>query len=93
MHDLLAQQRTYPEIAAELGIRPGLAYLLATGLPADGSAAIAPDDRMRPGFQSGSTQLLTNPPGSSPLVKPDILAWVSERAAHDLSPAATTKEA
>lgn len=30
------QGRTYEEIAVDLGVRAGQAYLIATGIPADG---------------------------------------------------------
>ena len=79
------KDQSYAQIGAELGVRPGLAYLVATGLPADGSAAIAPEDRERAGFMAGSTQHLSNPPAHNPTVKPEILTWMSERAGRDLS--------
>jgi hypothetical protein len=79
---------TYRAAAERLGIRPGLAYLVATGLPADGSAAIVESDRQRPGFVAGSTQHLANPAPVNPTVRPDVLEWARRRAARDLVPPA-----
>ena len=41
---LLDQGLDYREVARRLGISPGLAYLIATGLPADGGDAPAPEE-------------------------------------------------
>jgi hypothetical protein len=45
----------YPA-AARLGIHPGLAYLVATGMPADGSDVPTPEELERPGVLATSTQ-------------------------------------
>ena len=38
----------YDEAARRLGIHPGLAYLIATGLPADGSDVLTEEENRRP---------------------------------------------
>ena len=81
---LVERGRTYEEIGPELGITPGQAYMIATGLPADGSMALSPEERTRPGVLSESTQRLSNPEQVSPTVHPHVLAWIRERAARDL---------
>ena len=85
--DVLAMVRSgldYGEIGAALGIPPGQAYLIATGLPADGSHALTDADRRRPGFVEGSTQHLVNHGPVNPTRREDVLAWVRRRAAADL---------
>jgi hypothetical protein len=75
---------SYEEAAASVGIPAGQAYMIATGLPADGSMALAPEERVRPGVVGWSTQELSNPPHVNPTVKPEIRDWVRGRAAHEL---------
>lgn len=82
---LLDRGRSYDEVGPELGITAGQAYLIATGLPADGSMALAPEDRVRPGVLAESTQRLSNPEQVSPTVQPRVLAWIRERAARELA--------
>ena len=72
---------TYEQAAAELGLRPGAAYLIATGLPADGSAALGEDDLARPGALVGSTQHLSNPEQVSPTSTAEVQQWMAARAA------------
>jgi hypothetical protein len=81
---LVEDGASYEEAAARLGIPPGQAYLIATGLPADGSVALSPEDRVRPGALPESTQHLSNPPQVNPTVKPEVLAWMRERATREL---------
>jgi len=79
------------EAAAErLGVPPGLAYLVATGRPADGSETgeersdEADGGRpLRPGAAPGSIQQLVNPPAVNPTRKEEILVWLRHRAAAD----------
>jgi hypothetical protein len=47
--------------------------MIATGRPADGG----PD----------GDQSLVNPPAHNPTTKPEVVAWVRERARRDLTPA------
>jgi hypothetical protein len=59
--------------AAELGIPAGLAHLVATGHPADGSH---PDSR-------ASTQHLVNPPADNPTASETVRTWIRRRVAGD----------
>jgi hemerythrin-like domain-containing protein len=69
----------YDEVARRLDIRPGLAYLIATGLPADGSDAPASGEGRRPGSLR-SSQYLANPePAENPTSKESVTAWIKHR--------------
>ncbi len=78
---------SYEEAGASLGIPAGRAFMIATGLPADGSMALTPEERDRPGMLAESTQHMSNPPHVNPTVKPEVQAWVRQRAARDLGQA------
>lgn len=82
--ELVEAGRSFEQAAAELGLRPGAAYLVATGLPADGSAALGEDDLARPGALRGSTQQLANPPQDDPSHRAEVQLWMAARAARDL---------
>jgi Hemerythrin HHE cation binding domain len=73
----------YPRAAARLGIHPGLAYLIATGFPADGSDVVTAGENQRPGVLPGSTQHLSNPPASAPEAAEVVHAWLRRRAQGD----------
>jgi hypothetical protein len=73
----------YSEIARSLGVPAGQAYMIATGLPADGSDSLAPEDLERPGLLEGSTQFLSNPSAENPTSKEHVLDWLKERARSD----------
>ena len=90
--DLVHRGRSYFQAGDELGIPAGKAYLVATGLPADGSPALTDEDFARPGAIKGSTQALANPPHHNPTVKPEVLEWIKARAARDLGPDRTPLE-
>jgi hypothetical protein len=62
----------YESAARDLGIRPGLAYMIATGHPADDDAAPAQD--------------LFEPPAHNPTRNDTVSAWVKARADRDLQP-------
>jgi hypothetical protein len=71
----------YRAAAAELGVPAGQAYLIATGLPADGGDPLAPDDS-RPGLLDGSTQHLVydRQAEANPTTSRQVLDWVRQRA-------------
>ncbi len=76
---------SYEAAAAQLGIAPGLAYFIATGLPADGGESLAPQERERPGYLATSTQRLANPaPVSNPTHHDEVRAWMRRRAEADV---------
>jgi hypothetical protein len=68
--DLLADGHDYESAARVLGIRPALAYMIATGRPADDDEAPAQD--------------LFEPPAYNPTRNPTVDAWVKARAEREL---------
>jgi hypothetical protein len=78
VRELLAQGHNYESAARALGIPPGLAFMVGTGLPADDSDAAAPSSLL-----AGSPQDLINPP-AHPERKQHVLDWVAERARREL---------
>jgi hemerythrin superfamily protein len=81
----------YEAAARRLGIRPGLAYLIATGLPADGSDVLTAEENRRPGVLPGSTQHLANPPAHKPDAGAVVHAWLKRRAQGDPHMAAAAR--
>lgn len=81
---LLDQGHSYESAARELHVPPGLAYMIATGLPADGGAGEpeARRDAHRP--LPTSSQQLVNPPAFNPTHSESVVAWVRERARREL---------
>jgi Hemerythrin HHE cation binding domain len=73
----------YRAAARELRIPAGQAYMIATGVPADGSDSV-PDEEMarRDGLLSAS-QHLANPPHHNPTTKEQVRAWMKARVAAD----------
>lgn len=83
LFDKIAAGVSYEVAARELDIPPGQAYLVATGLPADGSDSLAPDERDRPSISRGSTQAIVNPPTVRPGSTATALSFLKARAAAD----------
>jgi hypothetical protein len=81
---LLDRGHSYETAARELGIPAGLAYMLATGLPADGSATPAPQELASRRVLAGGSQQLVNPPAYNPTRKAGVIEWVRERARREL---------
>jgi hypothetical protein len=77
---LLEQGHSYETAARELQIPPGQAFMIATGLPADGSDAPAPEELAAKPVLPGSSQRLANPPAFNPKRKQHVLDWVGKRA-------------
>jgi hypothetical protein len=82
--ELRALGHSYEAIGRELGIAPGLAFMIATGLPADGSEATTPAELEQRQIAPESTQQLVNPPAHNPTRDEKVLRWVGERAAREL---------
>lgn len=87
----LAGGTDYEGAARRLGIRPGLAYLIATGVPADGSDVLTEEENRRPGMLPGSTQHLANPPAHKPDAGAVVHAWLRRRAERDPRMAAAVR--
>ena len=85
---LLDSGHSYRAVARALNLAPGQAYMIATGMPADGSAAAPPDDSRGAELLSGSSQELVNPRVLNPVRDPLLEDWVRRRAARDLRPSA-----
>lgn len=82
--ELLDHGHSYETAARELGISPGQAFMIVTGLPADGSHAPSEDELAGRRVLSGSSQHLVDPPVFNPTRKQHVLDWVGERARRDL---------
>jgi hypothetical protein len=75
---------SYAEAGDRLGISPGLAYLIATGVPADGSDTLTDQQLADPHVMPGSSQHLSNPqPAANPTRDERVLEWVKQRAQCD----------
>lgn len=75
----------YQAVGHALGVPAGQAYLVATGLPADGGDTLAPEEQGRPGMLPGSTQHLVYAPvpPENPAAKPEVHEWIKQQAAMD----------
>jgi hypothetical protein len=82
---LLDEGHSYETAARKLHIPAGQAFMIATGLPADGSDSPHPaelrDNRVLP----ASSQHLVNPPPFNPTRNAAVVGWVRERAARELT--------
>ncbi len=74
---------SYEDIGRRLGVNPGVAYLVATGLPADGSDAPSASTHDRPGLVATSQQLSNPPTGGSSTHQELVAAWIEQRVAAD----------
>lgn len=79
------EREDYRAAGRTLGVPAGQAYLVATGLPADGGDTFPPGEPDRPGVLPGSTQHLACESVTlvNPTVQPGIRDWVKQRAAMD----------
>jgi hypothetical protein len=80
---LVSEGASYDTVGRKLGIPPGQAYLIATGLPADGSDGMSPEERHRPGIRLGSVQALVNPPVHPSSKSDEAMDWLKSRIAAD----------
>ena len=82
---LVRTRRSYPLAAKELGIPPGQAYLIATGIPADGSGTAGPDELGGAGSGRSSTQDLVHPEvqAARPELTRAVHDWMAGRAKGD----------
>lgn len=75
---------SYAEAGAALHVPAGLAYMIATGIPADGSDTITAEQLDRPHTFPGTTQHLSNPqPARNPTRDQEVIDWVKQRACGD----------
>ncbi|MFH9981065.1 hemerythrin domain-containing protein [Streptomyces sp. NPDC017179] len=76
---LLAYGLDYEEAGHRLGVPAGQAFLIATGLPADGGDTLTTAERHRAGMPQESTQRLADPPAG----KDGTRRWLRRRAVTD----------
>ena len=86
VRELLDRGHSFQTVARELGIPAGQAFMIATGLPADGGDTPSPEELPERRLPSGSTQQLVNPPAYNPTRSARVMEWVSQRAARELKP-------
>jgi hypothetical protein len=79
---LLDEGLDYRTVGGRLGISPGLAYMIATGSPADGSDAPGPEERARRGLLP-SSQTLSNPAPENPSSRETVHRWIAQRVHAD----------
>lgn len=81
---LVTSGASYEEIGHRFGIPPGQAYLIVTGLPADGSDVLPPEAlNGRVGLLPGGSQHLANPPTEVPTEDESVRDWIRSRARAD----------
>lgn len=77
--------KDFEAAAQALGISPGLAFMVATGIPADGSG-VPELPRVSAGLESpASPQQFVNRRGKNPLSNDRVDAWIQARAARELT--------
>ncbi|MEV7126918.1 hemerythrin domain-containing protein [Streptomyces sp. NPDC093260] len=81
---LLADGLGYEEAGRRLGVPAGKAFLIATGLPADGGGTPTTAERHRPGMPGRSTQHLAGPPAVNPTSDDTTRHWLRRRAVADV---------
>lgn len=84
--ELLDEGHSYETAARELSIPAGQAFMIATGLPADGSGAPSEQELADRRVLPGSSQQLVNPPAFNPTRHDGVVEWVRERARRELGP-------
>lgn len=72
----------YESAGRRLALHPGLVYLIATGVPADGGDTLTAEERARPGMLASSQQLINTPP-ENPTTNDEVERWMRERVAAD----------
>lgn len=82
--ELTRDGASYEDAGRRLGIVPGMAYLIATGIAADGGDVLSPEERdQHPGTLDGSTQHLVNPRVDAPQHTEEVKQWMRLRAQLD----------
>jgi hemerythrin-like domain-containing protein len=80
---LVAGGLDYEEAARRLGIPAGQAYMIATGVPADGGDTIPDAEMAQRDDLLPSSQHLANPPHHNPTTKESVRSWIKARVAAD----------
>lgn len=82
--ELLELGHSYESAGRALHIPAGQAFMIATGIAADGSGAPAPEELREKPVLAGSSQHLVNPPPFNPTRSETVTDWVKQRAERDL---------
>lgn len=82
VRELLDQGLDHAAAGRQLGVPAGLAHLIATGVPADGSDTITEADRLRTGALRAS-QRLVQPREVNPTSSETVRSWIGARIAGD----------
>lgn len=82
--ELLDAGHSYESVGQALKIPPGQAFMIATGLPADGSDTPHPSELGDKPVLPGSSQHLVNPAPVNPTRDDAVIAWAKARAAREL---------
>jgi hypothetical protein len=82
--ELLDRGHSYETAAKELHLPAGQAFMIATGLPADGGDVPSPEELRDKRVLPGSSQQLVNPPAFNPTRSALVMDWVRERASREL---------
>ena len=80
---LLADGMDYEAAGRELRIPAGQAYMIATGVPANGSDSVPDQEMARRDDLLPASQHLSNPPHHNPTSKEQVRAWIKGRVAAD----------
>jgi hypothetical protein len=80
--DLITENHTYQEAARRLGIPPGLAYLVATGVATDSTDGLSEADLSRPGLLTAASQL-SDPRTEQPDRASHVREFLRSRASAD----------
>ena len=80
---LLASGLDYQAVGRRLRIPAGQAYMIATGVAADGSDSIPDQEMAQRDDLLPASQYLSNPPHHNPTTKEQVRAWMKARVAAD----------
>lgn len=83
VQDQLRSGADYAEVGARLHIAPGLAYLIATGLSADGSDVPTSAALRRPEALPSSQHLANPAQAENPTARDSVRVWIRGRVAAD----------
>jgi hypothetical protein len=72
-------------VSAALDIPAGVAFMIATGIPADGSGVPELPQAALGVKNPASPQSLVNPPQRNPLTNEQVDTWIRQRAARELT--------
>jgi hypothetical protein len=92
VRELLGEGLDYAAAGRKLGIPAGQAYMIATGVAADGSDTIPDSVMARRDDLLPTSQHLSNPPHENPVSKESVREWMRARAAADSQMRAARRE-